>query len=189
MAIRLVPESAEALHARGLLYQKQGMHPQAILDFDSTIDRNAFVAAPYAARGQSLVATQQYEKAIEDFNAALNVNNRDAEFMGLARRRLRAHGQPADGDRKLPARARHRQRQPGRPAGQFEAVRPRSAAAAVRELADIADLLKGNSGAREVLAHVERLHLPDCWVGAGFVRTPCGMSFTAERPTQLPSTI
>jgi tetratricopeptide (TPR) repeat protein len=55
------------------------MHPQAILDFDATIDRNPFVAAPYAARGQSLVATNQYDKAIEDFNAALNVDNKDAD--------------------------------------------------------------------------------------------------------------
>jgi tetratricopeptide (TPR) repeat protein len=78
MATRLLPESAEALHSRGLLYQRQGMHPQAILDFDATIDRNPFVAAPYAARGQSLVATNQYDKAIEDFNAALNVNNKNA---------------------------------------------------------------------------------------------------------------
>ena len=54
MATRLLPESAEALHSRGLLYQRQGMHPQAILDFDATIDRNPFVGAPYAARGQSL---------------------------------------------------------------------------------------------------------------------------------------
>ena len=67
------------------------MHAQAILDFDSTIDRNAFVAAPYAARGQSLVATQQYDKAIEDFNAALNVNNRDADswaWRGVAYERM-----------------------------------------------------------------------------------------------------
>jgi tetratricopeptide (TPR) repeat protein len=55
------------------------MHPQAILDFDATIDRNPFVAAPYAARGQSYVATNQFDKAIEDFNAALNVNNKDAD--------------------------------------------------------------------------------------------------------------
>ena len=54
------------------------MHPQAILDFDATIDRNPFVGAPYAARGQSFVATNQYDKAIEDFNAALNVDNKDA---------------------------------------------------------------------------------------------------------------
>jgi tetratricopeptide (TPR) repeat protein len=79
MATRLLPESAEALHSRGLLYQRQGMHPQAILDFDATIDRNPFVGAPYAARGQSFVATNQYDKAIEDFNAALNVNNKDAD--------------------------------------------------------------------------------------------------------------
>src|SRR5829696_2410289 len=50
-----------------------------ILDFDAAIARTPFVAAPYAARGQSLVATKQFDKAVEDFNAALNVNNRDAE--------------------------------------------------------------------------------------------------------------
>ena len=53
-----------------------GNHRQAILDFDAAIDRNAYVAAPYAARGQSLVETGEYTKAIEDFNAALNVNNK-----------------------------------------------------------------------------------------------------------------
>jgi tetratricopeptide (TPR) repeat protein len=45
------------------------------------------VAAPYAARGQSLIATNQYDKAIEDYNAALNVNNKDATswaYRGLA---------------------------------------------------------------------------------------------------------
>ena len=73
---------------------------QAILDFDAAIDRNPFVAAPYAARGQSLVATNQFDKAIEDFNAALNVNNQDAESwawrgiayerQGRSRRRPRA---------------------------------------------------------------------------------------------------
>ena len=43
--------------------------------------------APYAARGQSLIATNQYPKAIEDYNAALNVNNKDATswaYRGLA---------------------------------------------------------------------------------------------------------
>ena len=117
MATRLLPESAEALHSRGLLYQRQGMHPQAILDFDATIDRNPFVGAPYAARGQSFVATNQFDKAIEDFNAALNVDANGCQFLGLARRRLRAQGRPAAGDRELPARARHRQRQQRRPPG------------------------------------------------------------------------
>jgi tetratricopeptide (TPR) repeat protein len=51
----------------------------AIQDFDAAIDRNPFAAPPYAARGQSLVATNQFDKAVEDFNAALNVNNRDGE--------------------------------------------------------------------------------------------------------------
>jgi tetratricopeptide (TPR) repeat protein len=48
------------------------------------------VAAPYAARGQSLVQTSQFDKAVEDFNAALNVNNRDAEswaWRGVAQER------------------------------------------------------------------------------------------------------
>jgi tetratricopeptide (TPR) repeat protein len=49
------------------------------------------VAAPYAARGQSLVAVNQHDKAIEDFNAALNVDNRNAEawaWRGVAQERL-----------------------------------------------------------------------------------------------------
>ena len=107
MAIRLLPESAEALHARGLLYQRQGMHPQAILDFDATIDRNPFVAAPYAARGQSFVATDQFDKAIEDFNAALNVNNQAMPIPGPgAASPTSARATTAAGDRELPARAR-----------------------------------------------------------------------------------
>ncbi|KMO24701.1 tetratricopeptide repeat protein, partial [Methylobacterium aquaticum] len=67
--------------------QAQGQHRAAIGDFDAAIDRNPFVAAPYAARGQSLIATNQYDKAIEDYNAALNVNNKDADswaYRGLA---------------------------------------------------------------------------------------------------------
>ncbi len=67
--------------------QKQGQDTQAIADFDAAIDRDPFVAAPYAARGQSLIATNQYAKAIEDYNAALNVNAKDATswaYRGLA---------------------------------------------------------------------------------------------------------
>ena len=39
-------------------------------------EREGIVPAPYLARGQSLIATNQFEKAVEDFNAALNVDNR-----------------------------------------------------------------------------------------------------------------
>jgi tetratricopeptide (TPR) repeat protein len=69
------------------VHQRQGQHRAAISDFDAAIDRNPFVGAPYAARGQSLVATNQYEKAVEDLNAALNVEARDADawaWRGLA---------------------------------------------------------------------------------------------------------
>ena len=103
------------------------MHPQAILDFDATIDRNPFVGAPYAARGQSFVATNQYDKAIEDFNAALNVDNRDADswaWRGVAYERK---GDKAAGGRELPARARPRQRQRDRPAGPRRASRAAAA--------------------------------------------------------------
>ena len=77
---RLNPEGAQAFHARGLIYQRQGNHVQAITDFNNAIDRDPFAGAPYQARGQSLLATGKYDAAIEDFNAALNVdaNNADA---------------------------------------------------------------------------------------------------------------
>ena len=40
----------------------------------------------------------------------------------------------------------------------------------MRDLADIAALLSQDEPACRLLAHVERLDLPDCWIGAGFVR-------------------
>ena len=79
IAIRLTPESAEALHARGLLYQRQGQAPAGDPRFRRRRRPQSLCRAPYAARGQSFVATNQFDKAIEDFNAALNVNNKDAE--------------------------------------------------------------------------------------------------------------
>ena len=87
-AIRLNPENAQAFHARGLIDQREGNHPQAITDFGNAIDRDPFVGAPYQARGQSLIAVGQPAKAIEDFNAALNVNNRNPRRLGRPRPRL-----------------------------------------------------------------------------------------------------
>ena len=78
---------AQAFHARGLIYQRQGDNARAITDFDNAIDRDPFAAAPYQARGQSLVATGKNDQAIEDFNAALNVDNKNADAwagLGLA---------------------------------------------------------------------------------------------------------
>ena len=86
-AIRLNPDEAQAFHARGLIYQRNGDHVRAITDFDNAIDRNPFAAAPYQARAQSLTATGKYDLAIEDFNAALNVDNRNGDAwagLGLA---------------------------------------------------------------------------------------------------------
>ena len=45
----------------------------------AVIDRNPYTAPPYTARGQSLNALGKYDAAIEDFTAALNVDNRNAE--------------------------------------------------------------------------------------------------------------
>ena len=43
------------------------------------IDRNPYTAPPYIARGQSLNALGKYDAALEDFTAALNVDNRSAD--------------------------------------------------------------------------------------------------------------
>ena len=78
---------AQAFHARGLIYQRNGDHAKAITDFDNAIDRNPFAAAPYQARAQSLTVIGKYDQAIEDFNAALNVDNRNGDAwagLGLA---------------------------------------------------------------------------------------------------------
>ena len=42
------------------------------------IDRNPYTAPPYIARGESLNALGKYDSALEDFTAALNVDNRNA---------------------------------------------------------------------------------------------------------------
>lgn len=50
-------------------------------------DRDPFAGAPYQARGQSLIAIGKYDAAIDDFNAALNVDPKNAEGwagLGLA---------------------------------------------------------------------------------------------------------
>ena len=70
-----------------MIYQRNGDHARAITDFDNAIDRNPFAAAPYQARAQSLTVTGKYDQAIEDYNAALNVDNRNANAwagLGLA---------------------------------------------------------------------------------------------------------
>ena len=81
-AIKLNPEGglgAQAFHARGLIHQRQGEQVQAVTDFDNAIDRDPFVAAPYQARAQSLIAQNKYPAAIEDLNAALNVDTKNAD--------------------------------------------------------------------------------------------------------------
>ena len=89
-AIKLNPEGglgAQAFHARGLIHQRQGEHVLAVTDFDNAIDRDPFVSAPYQARAQSLIAEGKYAAAIEDLNAALNVDTKNAEAwadLGLA---------------------------------------------------------------------------------------------------------
>jgi tetratricopeptide (TPR) repeat protein len=58
-----------------------------VTDFDNAIDRNPFASAPYQARGQSLIELGKFDAAVEDFNAALNVDNRNADAwagLGLA---------------------------------------------------------------------------------------------------------
>ena len=103
-AIRLNPEGAQAYHARGLIYQRQGNHAQAITDFSNAIDRDPFAAAPYQARGESLLATGKYDAAVEDFNAALNVDIEQRRRVGEPRPRLREARRQGQGDRVLSAR-------------------------------------------------------------------------------------
>ena len=78
-AIRLKPEDAQPYHARGLIYQRQAIAcaRSPISTTPSTATRSS--RRLIEARGQCLVATGKYDAAIEDFNAALNVNNHNAD--------------------------------------------------------------------------------------------------------------
>ncbi len=44
------------------------------------------------------------------------------------------------------------------------------AAPPLRNIADIEKLLEAHAGLHALLLHVESLGLPDCWIGAGFIR-------------------
>src|SRR3990170_8949065 len=44
------------------------------------------------------------------------------------------------------------------------------AAPPLRDIADIEKLLEAHAGLHALLLHVESLGLPDCWIGAGFIR-------------------
>jgi hypothetical protein len=44
------------------------------------------------------------------------------------------------------------------------------AAPPLRDIADIEKLLEARAGLHALLLHVESLGLPDCWIGAGFIR-------------------
>lgn len=56
----------------------------------------------------------------------------------------------------------------------------------MRDLADIAELLKRDPTARDLLAYVERLGLPDCWIGAGFVRNAVWDVLHGRPPYTIP---
>ena len=86
-AIRLNPENAQAFHARGLIYQKQGNNQRAVTDFDNAIDRDPSRPRPIRRAVRACWRSTSYDKAIEDFNAALNVDNHNASAwagLGLA---------------------------------------------------------------------------------------------------------
>jgi hypothetical protein len=44
------------------------------------------------------------------------------------------------------------------------------AALPLRDIASIGKLLEAHAGLHSLLVHVESLGLPDCWIGAGFIR-------------------
>jgi tetratricopeptide (TPR) repeat protein len=90
-AIRLNPESAHAFHARGLIYQRAKDCDHAVLDFTAANDRDPFAAPPYIGRGECQLVRGQYKSAIEDFNAALHVENNNGlvwMYRGQAYERL-----------------------------------------------------------------------------------------------------
>ena len=67
---------------------EQGQHQKAVFDFDAAIDRNPFVAAPYAARGQSLVAAQPIRQGDRGSQRRAQRQQPRRRVLGLARRRL-----------------------------------------------------------------------------------------------------
>jgi Tfp pilus assembly protein PilF len=107
VAIRLTPESAEALHARGLLHQRQGNHQQALLDFDGAL----------RGPGPKPRRDEPARQGGRGFQRGPQRQQPGCGNLGLARRRLRAPGQPDASGREFPACRFARREQRHRKAG------------------------------------------------------------------------
>ena len=71
--MRLLPESAEALLARGGSYHALGMHAQGLADRSEAIRLNPELAEAWCARGSAYFLLGEYEKAAEDLEHALRL--------------------------------------------------------------------------------------------------------------------
>ncbi len=82
-AIRLDPQSTEALYARGKLYQDLNMYKKAVEDYDQIITINPDYAAAYYNVGWINFRAEQFEPAIDYFNKAIIADEEyaDAYYM------------------------------------------------------------------------------------------------------------
>ncbi len=86
-AIRLNPELAEAYCGRGVIFGYFGLNGEfdkGIADFTEVIHLNPKLAAPYYGRGAAYMHKGEYDRAIRDFDEALQlVSSNDISNMSL----------------------------------------------------------------------------------------------------------
>jgi tetratricopeptide (TPR) repeat protein len=87
--IHRLPDSADALHERGTAYIRAQQYEQAIADMNAALrlgDQNP--AAAHSVRGRAHSGLLQWDAAIEDFDEAIKLNPKVAQFFmfrGVAR--------------------------------------------------------------------------------------------------------
>lgn len=72
--VRIVPDFAEGWNARATLFYLMGRYPASLADIDATLKLEPRHFGALAGRGLVYSALEQWEKALDSFEAALDVN-------------------------------------------------------------------------------------------------------------------
>jgi tetratricopeptide (TPR) repeat protein len=78
-AIKLDDKLSQPYHTRGLVYLELQNQPQkGVAEFTEAIKRNKLADGSFCARGRAYLQLKEYEKAADDFTAAIGLNQNNA---------------------------------------------------------------------------------------------------------------
>jgi tetratricopeptide (TPR) repeat protein len=97
-AVKLAPQSADAIRARGLYYFGRGKNEEALADLDAAIKLRPDDVESHEARGVALLVLKRFDDAIAAFDKALSIAPRTP---GLLTNRARVYALKEDFDKAM----------------------------------------------------------------------------------------